>query len=289
VLVDPFITGEVEDGLDRGIMRTIRSGMYDDVYVSGNVKKVSFIGERIETGYVDANAAKGYDNQSDGNGLSVIGISFICVGSVLILALAALFVTKRRQRRKEEERNMIFHDATVGARELQAANDEPPFKVRTIEGADIPGSLANEDELALKPGAVGVLKTGNFEEESLASSDPNNVTMPESPDSGLSAGGSPDYYEGAQEYVSDTQSFGPDLSNDLSSIDDTTITTVDQSFEGVRADEIIAELSFDGVKQEDIMDRLNVIAEAEEDLVTTDFDEDDDSVHRLHRAAPYNT
>ena len=135
----------------------VRQGMQDDVYVSGNIQKVSFIGARTDTSNGFAtDGVRTADSSAEKAGLSGIGIAFLCVGSVLLVALSAMFVRKR-QLKRAEERDMIFHDATAEAwkRTLEEGQQGD-------EGADIPGSLANKDELALRPDPLAPIKTGDL-------------------------------------------------------------------------------------------------------------------------------
>jgi hypothetical protein len=116
--------------------------MTDDVYVSGDIKQVSFIGSRTDT----SNSVKsGAESDSQAAPVSSIGIAFTCIGVVLLLTLITLLVSKR-QRKKAEERNMIFHDATVEAQALalDKGGDEYHYRgtvveTSALEGADIPG------------------------------------------------------------------------------------------------------------------------------------------------------
>ena len=213
--VDSSASATVQDNVMRGLLKVVRQGMQDDIYVSGNVRKVSFIGARTDSSNGFAtDGVRAADTNSQKQGLSGIGIAFLCIGSVLFIALIALFI-RRRQRRKSEERDMVFHDATMEAArkralELGEQGDEEYHSrgpgLTGIEGADIPGSLANKDELALKPDPSGTIKTGDLPIDT----DP---VVPYTPprrgdgDAATSEGLLLDQNPNQVEYLADTQSF----------------------------------------------------------------------------------
>lgn len=217
--VNSSATATVQDSILRGLLKVVRQGMQDDVYVSGNIQKVSFIGSRTDTsnGFATDNV-KAADANTSKPGLSGIGIAFLCVGTILFVALIALFIRKR-YRRKAEERDMIFHDATLGAQKRALDQGEQgdeeyhsrlPALEQGIEGADIPGSLANKDALALKPDPLAPIKTGDIP------IDDDSVVLYSPPRKGesLRLGENPNQVE----YLADTQSFD---SSDTGVDDDT--------------------------------------------------------------------
>jgi hypothetical protein len=211
--VDSSASATTKDGILRGILRVVRQGMADDVYVSGDIKQVSFIGSRTDTSNSERSSSTA-GSQSDAQAASVsnIGIAFICIGVVLLLTLIALLVTKR-QRKKAEERNMIFHDATVEAQALALDKGGDTYHHRgavvetaALEGADIPGSLANKDELALKPDPFVVIKTGDLRVDD----DPVIPYSPPRKSSSLTTTISPTRVD----HLADTQSFGSSTENE---------------------------------------------------------------------------
>lgn len=266
--IDGDASGPTTAGIVSGLLRTVRQGMIDDVYVTGNIKKVSFIGERAESN----NAFGGPDSVRDVNvtsendpGLSSIGIAFVAVGAALLVALIALLVA-RRQRRRSEERNMIFHDATVQAKELEAEEEDRLAAAvavgglvaaqgndpNAVEGADVVGSLANRDELALQPNPAASssgMTTGDLDDSVGVSHGGGAPPVRQSPS---------DF----SDYISDTQSlddsvgsgndvsmYSSDYSSAQSSFDtDTTGGTSTPNNTGMRAG---------------MMDHLNVIREVD--------------------------
>lgn len=208
--VDSSASDTTKDGILRGILRVVRQGMTDDVYVSDDIKQVSFIGSRTDTSN-SANSGSS-ENNSQAAPVSGIGIAFICIGVILLLTLITLLVSKR-QRKKAEERNMIFHDATVEAQALALDKGGNEYHYRgtvvatsALEGADIPGSLANKDELALKPDPLVVIKTGDLRVDD----DAVIHYSPPRKQSSLTTTISPTRVD----HLADTQSFGSSPEND---------------------------------------------------------------------------
>ena len=275
--VDSSASGVVEDGILRGMLRVVRQGMIDDIYVSGNIKKVSFIGSRSDEYNSFAPDSFREAEVEPVASVSGIGIAFICIGSVLLLALIALFAIKRR-RREAEERDMIFHDATIGAREFDEGGDEDEYhqrgpivkKRKGLEGADVPGSLANRDELALKPNPSVTMKTGDLDDDTVGSYSPppkssRNLTMPMMPILPDSVA-----RKDRVEYMADTQSF------DLLSVENGDDVSMAESFLNLSHG---AGISLEGAQPAVILDRLNVIAESyNDDEVVIGVQDSDDSV-----------
>eukprot|EP00545_Synedropsis_sp_CCMP1620_P005201 CAMPEP_0119008856 /NCGR_PEP_ID=MMETSP1176-20130426/3987_1 /TAXON_ID=265551 /ORGANISM="Synedropsis recta cf, Strain CCMP1620" /LENGTH=457 /DNA_ID=CAMNT_0006961265 /DNA_START=131 /DNA_END=1504 /DNA_ORIENTATION=- len=263
--VDSSASGPVQDGILRGMMRVARVGMTEDVYVSGNIRKVSFIGSRADTGGggFEADSARAAEPQPDDGGgqLSGVGIAFIVIGSVLFVSLIAMF-TVRRKRRKDMERSMEFHDATVEAKELEssqiaiASQDNSIRQAGAMEGADIPGSLAHADELALQPNTAAVAaKTGTLNDATAAA-----VYVPATvPEEAVSIGSSVDFLSdtGTQSFdVSsvDTGTENESIGTDMSFDTDTT------SYEGPSA-LLVARLN--GIAQSDDDDSDSAFTEPE--------------------------
>ena len=169
-----------EEALRDGVLQVVKTGCDDDIYVSGNIRKVSFVGTRVANPTTDPNAA-GLSNDDEGGddgggSLGTLGVAFLSVGGVLLcLLLLLLFV--RRRREDEEERGVLFVEAEEPeVREIvpgQETDDDiytsgpTPTSdddnwhhrsqgwgspvVRGPGGINAPGSLAAMDTLALKP------------------------------------------------------------------------------------------------------------------------------------------
>jgi hypothetical protein len=239
----------LEDSLRNGMLRLVREGMINDVYISGNISKVSFIGTRADdTGLsttADRNIAFNTDS-GDPVGLTTVGLAFVVMGSFLVLALLAL-VVKRRRQRKEDFDNVVFVDATVAPRDLDGDDTDRGSKraflgySKGIVGASARSPLAYDDSLALQPQDSDA--KDSEAEQSFDSTSTAAVSI--SPNS--------------------TPSTSPDKSN-------------------TATEQIIDTSSLDGANEDAILDRLHDIAEADEDSLCQSTD-DDDSVHRLKRIA----
>lgn len=161
VNVNLGLNPSLEESLRTGVLELVRQGMIDDTYVSGNLKKASFVGTRVAQPVVNPNANS--VAEGDSATLSSVGIAFICVGGVMFFLLFfALFAFRRRHNRLKEERGVVFVDATIPPDEVLgsdvAVNDgSPEWHQRSnagaedVDGADVPGSLAAMDTLALRP------------------------------------------------------------------------------------------------------------------------------------------
>ena len=150
--IDANTTATIQSSIERSILRVVRDGMQDDVYVSGNVTKVSFVGFRTRDVTTPSSSSIQAEQQSKSStALSGLNIALICVALLVLFLVLALFVTQRR-RKREMQSDMMLDDSTfaqnggcfVHTRAL------PSMLYANIEGADIVGSLANKDELALE-------------------------------------------------------------------------------------------------------------------------------------------
>ena len=160
-----------------GALRVIRSGMFNNVYVSGNVKKVVFVGRRADDGTPDVvdNAQQlqqgGNDQQPSKGGLSGLSISLFAFLAILVLAVIALLVIRRRKKKIAE---------AGGIADGRPVKGDAIKEQRTVDGSDgehsptasadgnravypLPGSLAEQDELALAA-------SGDYDEVSSLSS-----------------------------------------------------------------------------------------------------------------------
>lgn len=260
----------VQDGILRGLLKVVRQGMQDDVYVSGNIKKVSFIGTRTDASNGFAtDGVRTADANTEKAGLSGIGIAFLCVGSVLLVALIAMFVRKR-QRRIAEERDMVFHDATAQAWKRTLEEGQ-----LGDEGADIPGSLANKDELALRPDPLAPIKTGD-----LSIDDDSVVPYTPPPLNGNDDAAAVESFNLREnpdrvEYLADTQSFD---SADDDGVDDSvdqsnhTEAQVDENVDEKVDENVDAGDSEESADPSDLLDKL--VASATVKKVVPDVDEE---------------
>jgi len=240
--ITAFITADLikepvlEENLRNGILQVIKQGMIDDVYASGSVSKVSFIGTRADDGGAsstsDRNVAFNTDSGEDA-GVTSIGIAFIAVGSILVLSLLSIFITRRRRRKETFQKDLVFVDATIAPRELAADGNCYIY----CEGAIVPGSLAAVDSLALKPKVV----TTNENDMGTSPESATTETLPCSPNSIAS--------------------------------DDAAMQSPTKPFH--ETDHIIDTSSLDGANEDEILDRLHDIADTEEGPLDSSSNGDD--------------
>jgi hypothetical protein len=192
----------LEFSLQNKLLRIIRQSMMNDIYTSGPVKKVSFIGTRADDGGFAGNprpASATRATSPDGGGLTNIGIAFLCLGGVVAVSLVTLLLVKRRQRREKNlERDSQYFDATLEPEEVvndDAYHKRSPAGKNQVNGAEIEGSLAAEDELALRehPSSPTNLTEGGEKRPDVSSTDTGSgdvfAGLSASPSSDAAAGG----------------------------------------------------------------------------------------------------
>lgn len=242
----------LEDSLRSGILRLIRQGMINDIFIGGNVSKVSFVGTRVDTGgsSTTSDSVTVFNTGSgDKTKITSVGIAFMAVGSVLALSLLALLIRRRKRQKEKMRQDLVFVDATIATRTLDGDSDiDSQFhkrrfssQSRASEAAIGQGSLAAVDSLALQPQSD--TKIDNYIDTSFISTETFNETLSVSPSS-------------------KSQNSTPNLSPEQQSFND--------------SDHIIDTSSLDGANEDTILDRLHGIAEASEEPLGN-FTEDDNS------------
>lgn len=153
--------------------------MTNDDYVSTYVRKVAFIGTR---GEIYQNGPGSYspdvvrlssrETGDDGGGLSELGLGMICAMAAALVICGGLFAKRQRNRQggkkargPEEEDDNDTASLEMGGTHRDEGDYGPTVLFRrqkyvpteeeeeSLEGAEIPGSLAASDALALKPTA----------------------------------------------------------------------------------------------------------------------------------------
>jgi len=146
-----------EASIKSGLLRLLRLGMNEDLYVLDDVRKVSFIGDRttftpppppVETTY----SAPG------GTGIGNAALAFIILACLLVVLIAGFLVGRNLKKRRQEQ-----HDRGVVLDESYALDEEEAtynkgFRGQSGDpnGANVQGSLASTDELALQPQPIVV-------------------------------------------------------------------------------------------------------------------------------------
>jgi len=159
LIVEPNLPDETVDGINRGLLKTMREAMINDVYVTRDIRKVSFIGTRLEIpGAQKPPTTVDKDKNLQPSSMTGIWIGFICVGiGLLVVTVLAIGLFMRRRRNREEEReemlrDVIFYDATVESKDLAALQPNNNNNMDNNDGADnndgsTTRSLAGIDEL----------------------------------------------------------------------------------------------------------------------------------------------
>lgn len=151
------------------LLETLNLGMKQNIYSMGAVQKVVYVGTRQIVSGVHESANTG--NETIGK--SPLEIALVCGGSVLLLLLLIpVIVVSSRRRRKSSQSTRIILEPSVEDSDCENTvfSDEPthsrrkyrlkPSKAKpaqlqlnsqqSLEGAEMSGSLAAMDALALK-------------------------------------------------------------------------------------------------------------------------------------------
>lgn len=242
----------LEDTLRSGMLRMIKQGMINDIFIGSDINKVSFVGTRANAGgpWTTSDSATVFNsNSGDKTKLTGVGIAFIAVGTMLGLSILVLLIRRQRRRKEQLRQDLIFVDATVATRDLDSdSNSDSQFRKRRSSNQSRPsetaigqGPLAAVDSLALVPQLE--TKVNNDVETSFESTETSAETLSVTPSS-TSRNSTPN------------QSPEKELFQDNDHIIDTS--------------------SLDGANEDTILDRLHGIAEASEEPIGG-FADDDNS------------
>jgi hypothetical protein len=157
-----------EASIKSGLLRLLRLGMNEDLYVLNDVRKVSFIGDR--TSFVPPPTVQAA-SQSTGRSIGSAALAFIILAVLFVFLVAGFLVGRNMKKRKQEQHDMgVVLDESYALDEEEAAS---PFynkgfggEVDGPYGADVQGSLASTDELALQPQPLVVAVLAKSGEES---------------------------------------------------------------------------------------------------------------------------
>jgi hypothetical protein len=171
-----------EASIRSDLLRVVRSGMSNDVYATGNVKKVVFLGKRIfdEAPVSPIETSPQIKVFDDDDGITSVGKGLISAFAILFAFFMLLVLIRRR--RKIDEVAAIDEPLASDWVKIEPAVivfpalPRPPVR-RTIYGANIPGSLAEKDELALMPSTKAAFDDGS----SLSSGASSQIMAPMDP------------------------------------------------------------------------------------------------------------
>lgn len=132
-----------EASIKSGLLRLLRLGMNEDLYVVNNVRKVSFIGDR--TSYNPPPVTPQSAPASGGIGTAALAI--IIVAALIVFLIAGFLIGRNRKRKREEHAKGMVLDESFNLDEEAGKSYNDGFR----GGAEVEGSLAATDELALQP------------------------------------------------------------------------------------------------------------------------------------------
>lgn len=141
-----------EASINSGLLRLLRLGMNENLYVLDNVRKVSFIGDR--TTYVAPPTTQSQNPNSGGIGTAALAIIILAV--LFIFLIVGFLVGRNIRKRKDEQHNkgVVLDESFALDEEAVDSSYNKGFMGGGVDGqqcADVRGSLASTDELALQP------------------------------------------------------------------------------------------------------------------------------------------
>lgn len=125
MLVSPDATAAQEDNVKKGVLESLRQGMAEGKFLSGDIRKVSFIGTRLENDnntpsptpvFDGVGGIRGTTTDNNKNGdVSPLSVGlFIGAGVLFLLSLLVFFVIRKQRRNASMVQDAIFVDATLG-------------------------------------------------------------------------------------------------------------------------------------------------------------------------------
>lgn len=137
-----------EASVRSGLLRLLRLGMQENLYLNGDVRKVSFIGDR--TGFVPPPVQTQSSDSSSVN-MSTVALTFIILAAFFAFLIGGFLVRKAaRERKQEQVKGMMLEE------DLNLDVDEASYNIGFVGDvsrgdSNKQGSLASTDELALEP------------------------------------------------------------------------------------------------------------------------------------------
>ena len=187
VNADLSATPTAEASIRSGLLRLIRLGMQEDLYSGGTIRKVSFIGDRT-TFVAPPPTTTSTTTASTDKGLGPVALSFVLIAAILAFLIGGLLVGNHlRKKKQHDERGIILEDHHYTSDDEageQAWNKGHVAGRSVLERADSaePGSLAEQDELALEPqDLVAPVLSKSAEQTDDATDDAIDVSVAESP------------------------------------------------------------------------------------------------------------
>ena len=138
-----------EASIRSGLLRLLRLGMQENLYLNGDVRKVSFIGDR--TNFVPP-PVQNQSSDSSSAKMSVVALTFTVLAAFFVFLIGGFLIRKAvRERKKEQVKGMVLEedlhlDVEEASYNIGFAGDTNQKNESHMEG-----SLASSDELALEP------------------------------------------------------------------------------------------------------------------------------------------
>jgi hypothetical protein len=138
-----------EASVRSGLLRLLRVGMKENLYANGNVRKVSFIGDR--TNYVPT-VQTSTDSNTSSLGMSSVALTFTILAAIIAFLIAGFLFRKTMKKKKQQEAKGVrleedFHPDVDDSSFDKSFTGED--YTGDIERNDKQCSLAATDELSL--------------------------------------------------------------------------------------------------------------------------------------------
>ena len=118
---DPPLTGEQKTSLTNGFLRLIRFGMQEDVYVGGNTKHVSFIGDRTDADTflsfrepTRPDSSTNFESLESSNG-NLVAYVITAAGCAILVVFILFFLIKPRRQLRDQKLESDFLDAVASS------------------------------------------------------------------------------------------------------------------------------------------------------------------------------
>jgi hypothetical protein len=134
-----------EASIKSGLLRLLRLGMNEDLYVVNDVRKVSFIGDR--TSYNPPPPVTSASAPASNRSLGNAPLAIIIVAALVVFLIAGFLIGRNRKRKRDEHSRGVMLDESYALDEEDGKSPNDGF--RGVTGVE--GSLAATDELALQP------------------------------------------------------------------------------------------------------------------------------------------
>jgi hypothetical protein len=184
-----------EASIKSGLLRLLRLGMNEDLYVLNDVRKVAFIGDRFT--YVPPPPPVSSASPSSG-GIGTAALAIIILAALFVFLLVGFLVGRNIKKRKQDQHSkgvVLDESFALDEEEMAGASYNKGFKggdVDSPNGSSVQGSLASTDELALQPQLlVAPVLSQSTAESDAAEESKSNVVDEEQKETPPNEGGAP--------------------------------------------------------------------------------------------------